>query len=178
MPRRQQPALIAEGGRIVATFDADRVFDYRARRPTLEIVDGRLAELDWPEFRIRLVRVGERDLLVLDRPRAGLPLAEPGRSRQSRCAVALGVTEWISLGAIPAAVPHTRPVPILGTVVEAGPPPRRHPTGPGRPAPRAGGAGQRPRDARVPGRHRRPSATSPRCPITSAARTPRQPWSC
>ena len=27
----------------------------------------------------------------------------------------LGVVEWISLGAIPAAVPHTRPVPIIGT---------------------------------------------------------------
>ena len=27
----------------------------------------------------------------------------------------LGVTEWISLGAIPAAVPHTRAVPIIGT---------------------------------------------------------------
>ena len=26
-----------------------------------------------------------------------------------------GVVEWISLGAIPAAVPHTRPVPIIGT---------------------------------------------------------------
>ena len=26
----------------------------------------------------------------------------------------LGVTEWLTLGAIPAAVPHTRPVPVLG----------------------------------------------------------------
>src|SRR6185312_15899564 len=32
----------------------------------------------------------------------------------------LGVTEWISLGAIPAAVPHTRPVPILGTSATPG----------------------------------------------------------
>ena len=28
-------ALIAADGRVVATFDADRLFDYRARRPTL-----------------------------------------------------------------------------------------------------------------------------------------------
>ena len=33
---------------------------------------------------------------------------------------ALGVVEWISLGAIPAAVPHTRPVPILGTEAQPG----------------------------------------------------------
>ena len=32
----------------------------------------------------------------------------------------LGVVEWISLGAIPAAVPHTRDVPILGTTSEPG----------------------------------------------------------
>ena len=30
----------------IATFDTDALFDYRARRPTLDIVDGRLALLD------------------------------------------------------------------------------------------------------------------------------------
>ena len=35
-------------------------------------------------------------------------------------ATRLGVVEWISLGAIPAAVPHTRSVPILGTTSEPG----------------------------------------------------------
>jgi hypothetical protein len=111
--------LIAEGGEIVATFDADRLFDYRARRPTLDIEDGRLHELTWPEFRIRLSRREERDLLVLTGP-------EPDY-RWPRLAVAvidaatsLGVTEWISIGAIPAAVPHTRSVPILGTATRPG----------------------------------------------------------
>ena len=33
---------------------------------------------------------------------------------------ALGVVEWVSIGAIPAAVPHTRAVPILGTASEPG----------------------------------------------------------
>ena len=32
----------------------------------------------------------------------------------------LGVVTWVSLGAIPAAVPHTRPVPILGTEAAPG----------------------------------------------------------
>lgn len=106
--------LIGAGGRAVATFDADRLFDYRARRPTLDIVDGRLAELAWPEFAIRLIRRGGRDLLVLTGP-------EPDYRWPSLAAAvveaarALGVAEWISLGAIPAAVPHTRPVPIIGT---------------------------------------------------------------
>ena len=111
--------LIAEGAEVVVTFDADRLFDYRARRPTLDIEDGRLHELTWPEFRIRLSRRDERDLLVLTGP-------EPDY-RWPRLAVAvidaattLGVTEWISIGAIPAAVPHTRSVPILGTATRPG----------------------------------------------------------
>ncbi len=103
----------------IATFDADELFDYRARRPPLEIVDGRLAELSWPELLLRHVRIDERDLLVLVGP-------EPDyRWREMVSAVlelsrTLGVAEWISLGAIPAAVPHTRPVPILGTESEPG----------------------------------------------------------
>jgi predicted ATP-grasp superfamily ATP-dependent carboligase len=111
--------LIAEGGQVVVTFDADRILDYRARRPTLEIVDGRLSELDWPAFRIRLVRGAERDLLVLVGPEPDYrwpSLAEA----VSDAARQLGVQEWISLGAIPAAVPHTRPVPILGTASRPG----------------------------------------------------------
>jgi proteasome assembly chaperone (PAC2) family protein len=105
---------IAADGRVVATFDADRVFDYRARRPTLDIVDGRLTELDWPEFRIRLVQAGGRDLLVLVGPEPDYRWPSLADA-VSEAAGILGVREWISLGAIPAAVPHTRPVRILGT---------------------------------------------------------------
>jgi PAC2 family len=103
----------------VATFDPDALFDYRARRPTLQIIDGRLAELTWPELVVRRVRFSERDLLVLAGP-------EPDDRWQAfatdcvELARRMGVVEWVSLGAIPAAVPHTRDVPILGTTSEAG----------------------------------------------------------
>ncbi len=60
--------VLAEDGAVVATFDADRLFDYRARRPPLEIVDGRLTELTWPELVLRRTRLDERDLLVLVGP--------------------------------------------------------------------------------------------------------------
>jgi hypothetical protein len=104
---------------VVARFDVDRLYDYRARRPPLEIVDGRLTELTWHELLLRHVRVGERDLLVLVgaepdyRWRAfGAAILELARTFE--------VAEWVSLGAIPAAVPHTRPVPILGTEASRG----------------------------------------------------------
>lgn len=110
---------LAAGARVVARFEADRLFDYRARRPTLDILDGRLTEIVWPELVLRGTRVGERDLLILTG-------AEPDyRWREFADAIVeltrqLGVIEWISLGAIPAAVPHTRSVPILGTASEPG----------------------------------------------------------
>ncbi len=104
---------------VVVTFEADQLFDYRARRPTLDIIDGRLVSLDWPELVIRRVRAGDHDLLILAGP-------EPDDRWQTfqaaivELARRLGVVEWISLGSIPAAVPHTRDVPILGTTSEAG----------------------------------------------------------
>jgi hypothetical protein len=110
---------LAGRSRIVVEFDGDQLFDYRARRPTLEIQDGKPERLTWPTLTIRRRRVGDRDVLVLTG-------AEPDfRWRRFAAdlveiAKKLGVAEWISLGAIPAAVPHTRPVPILGTASRPG----------------------------------------------------------
>ncbi len=107
-------AHLADGGTAVATFDGDILFDYRARRPTLEIVDGQIAELTWPELTLWHRRIDDRDLLVLTS-------AEPDfRWHELAAAVVelagqLDVGLWISLGAIPAAVPHTRGVHVLGT---------------------------------------------------------------
>ncbi len=107
-------ATLAQGGKVVATFDADAIFDYRARRPTLQIVHGRPRSLEWPDLTIRLVRVAERDVLVFTGAEPDYRWHELA-SDVVALAQRLGVSQWISLGAIPAAVPHTRPVPVLGT---------------------------------------------------------------
>jgi hypothetical protein len=108
-------ALLVEDGELVATFDADELFDYRARRPTLEILDGKPASLTWPELTIRRTHGGDgRDVLVLTGPEPDFRWRELADAAVE-LARRFGVVEWISLGAIPAAVPHTRPVPILGT---------------------------------------------------------------
>ncbi|PZR64985.1 MAG: carboxylate--amine ligase [Chloroflexi bacterium] len=110
---------LAEGGALAATFDADAIFDYRSRRPMLDIVDGSLIGLEWPELTVRAVRLGERDLLILSGP-------EPDyRWRELATEVVAMVqqfeaTTWISLGAIPVATPHTRPVRVLGTASASG----------------------------------------------------------
>jgi hypothetical protein len=101
-------------GRLIVEFDGDQLFDFRARRPTLEIQDGKPERLTWPTLQMRSRRVGERDVLVLTG-------AEPDFKWRRftadvvELAEKLHVGQWISIGAIPAAVPHTRPVPILGT---------------------------------------------------------------
>ena len=162
---------------VVATFDADALFDYRARRPTLQIVDGRLAELDWPELTIRRTTVGEHDLLVLTG-------AEPDYRWQAFSAAVvelahrLGVAEWISLGSIPAAVPHTRPVPIIGTDLGAGAAARRRAARPGGHPPRPGGRRLRARDG--DGRERHPGGRllRPGPALRHRRRTRRPRWSC
>ena len=110
---------LAAGGRIVATFDGDRLFDYRSRRPTLDILDGTLMSLEWPELHLRASRLGGRDVLVLAGPEPDYRWQELAAD-VAALARELRVTSWVSIGAIPAAAPHTRPVPVLGTASTRG----------------------------------------------------------
>jgi PAC2 family protein len=112
-------AQLAEHGTLVATFDTDAIYDYRARRPTLDIVDGRPMTLSWPTLELRASRAGERDLLILTGPEPDYRWRELSDD-VVEVAKRLGVASWASLGAIPAAVPHTRPVPVLATASAPG----------------------------------------------------------
>ncbi len=105
---------VAHGSTPIATFDADLLFDFRSRRPVLDVVDGRLSELTWPELTMRRTRIGARDVLVLAGAEPDFRWQELGRDVRE-IVRRLGVTQWVSLGAIPTAVPHTRPVPVLAT---------------------------------------------------------------
>ena len=105
---------VADGATPIATFDADLLFDFRSRRPVLDVVDGRLSELTWPELTLRRARLGARDVLVLAGAEPDFRWQELGRDVRE-IVRRLGVTQWVSLGAIPTAVPHTRPVPVLAT---------------------------------------------------------------
>jgi hypothetical protein len=110
---------LAGDARPIATFDADVLFDYRSRRPVLDVVDGRLQDLTWPDLAIRRRSIGGRDVLVFTGPEPDFRWRELGGD-VLELATRLGVVEWITLGAIPAAVPHTRTVPILATASREG----------------------------------------------------------
>lgn len=106
-------ALIAGDAPKIAGLDTDGLYDYRSRRPALHIDDGRLTSLDWPELAVVHRRFEGRDALILTGPEPDYRWQELAREL-TMLAADLGISEWISLGAIPAAVPHTRPVPVLG----------------------------------------------------------------
>jgi hypothetical protein len=104
---------IRRDGSVIATFDGDVLFDYRSSRPDIEFVEGLMRVTRWPEITMTLVRQ-TRDVLVLsgNEPdfRWKALSSDIGELAQS-----LGVVEMVSLGGVPAAVPHTRPVRILTT---------------------------------------------------------------
>jgi hypothetical protein len=111
--------LLAADGEPIGAIETDDLFDYRSRRPTLHIDDGRLVRAEWPSLALIHRRYAARDVLVLAGP-------EPDYRWRALSADLvllaheLGVREWMTLGAIPAAVPHTRPVSVLGVASEDG----------------------------------------------------------
>lgn len=105
---------LAGDGVVVARFDSDELYDYRASRPTAEFESGVLDGITWPELTLRHRSAGEREILVL----SGI---EPNWRWQrlatevADLAIELGVTEHLSLGGIPWATPHTHLTSIIET---------------------------------------------------------------
>jgi predicted ATP-grasp superfamily ATP-dependent carboligase len=98
-----------------AAIDPEDFFDFQATRPKIRLAEGRTREIVWPEVEIYEARVprAPRDLVLV----AG---AEPSmRWRRFTALIvelaeALGVQLVVTLGALLADVPHTRPVAITG----------------------------------------------------------------
>ena len=97
----------------VGRFDGDALIDYRARRPSVVIDAGRLRRVEWPKLELLGARVeGPHDALLLIGP-------EPDMRWQAFCEAVAEVCRTyevpfvLSLGAYPAATPHTRPVSIV-----------------------------------------------------------------
>jgi predicted ATP-grasp superfamily ATP-dependent carboligase len=103
------------GAERFAAIDPDEYFDFQATRPKIRLIEGRTREVVWPEVEIYEARVprAPRDLVLL----AG---AEPSMRWRGFCSLivelseALGVQMVVTLGALLADVPHTRPVTITG----------------------------------------------------------------
>lgn len=105
---------IADEGEVTATFDADALYDYRSHRPVLDIVDGVPSQFVWPQMVLIKKRLPERDVFILTGPEPDYRWKEFADDILE-LALRIGIVEHISLGAIPSAVPHTAPTPVMMT---------------------------------------------------------------
>jgi predicted ATP-grasp superfamily ATP-dependent carboligase len=100
---------------LVATFDADVLLDFRARRPIMHLVDGVNTGLTWSTTELHALRSpnGTGILLLhgVEPDHAWLSFADAVRD----LAVELGTRMQLGFGAYPAGTPHTRPVALSAT---------------------------------------------------------------
>lgn len=98
-----------------ALFDGEELIDQRARRPRLDIDDGVLSGLTWPEpvVRVGVDRLGS-GIAVLSGPEPDFRWRGFARSVVG-LAQAMGVRLLVGLGGFPAPAPHTRPIKLAST---------------------------------------------------------------
>jgi proteasome assembly chaperone (PAC2) family protein len=100
---------------LVARIDPEEFFDFQANRPTIEIVDGSMEGVAWPDNLVVAAKAeeAERDLLLISG-------TEPSTRWRTFCNSVLdvaercGVDSVVTFGSLIADVAHTRPVPITG----------------------------------------------------------------
>jgi len=102
-----------------AEVDPEDFYDFSATRPQVRLTDGLTREIVWPANELSAATIPglERDVVVL----LGV---EPGLHWRTFCtevvgaATELGVEMMVTLGALLADVPHTRPVRVTGTAAD------------------------------------------------------------
>lgn len=99
-------------GVVVATFDVDQLHDYRARRPPITFARDHYEGYEAPRLVVRLLNdTGGSPYLLLHG-------SEPDIRWEAFCRAVLEVVERfavsrvVSIGSVPMAVPHTRPIAI------------------------------------------------------------------
>jgi proteasome assembly chaperone (PAC2) family protein len=105
----------ALGAHRFATIDPEEFYDFQATRPRVKMTDGQTREIVWPAVELFEARVprAPRDLILLTG-------SEPSFRWRTFCEIvvelaeALGTQLVVTLGALLADVPHTRPVSVTG----------------------------------------------------------------
>jgi len=108
-------------GEVAAKIDPEEYFDFSATRPTVHLEGGTVRVIEWPElvFHAAPVSGAERDLVLLEGPEPALRWRAFTRTVLEAMRE-LGAREMVTLGALLADVPHTRPTHITGLASEEG----------------------------------------------------------
>ena len=110
----------ALGAQRFASIDPEEFYDFQATRPRIKLVEGRTRKIEWPEVELYEARVprAPRDLILL----AGSEPSFRWRTFSKLIvdlAEAIGVQLVVTVGALLADVPHTRPVSVTGLASDA-----------------------------------------------------------
>jgi predicted ATP-grasp superfamily ATP-dependent carboligase len=105
----------------IAEVDPEGFFDFQATRPHVSLVDGITRRIDWPETAFYHAKPDglDRDVVLL----LGIEPNVRWRTFTELVvghAQSLGVELVVTLGALLADVPHTRPSPVTGSASDAG----------------------------------------------------------
>jgi proteasome assembly chaperone (PAC2) family protein len=105
-------ALAAE---TFATIDPEEFYDFQATRPTVRLVDG-YRRVEWPAIELRAARLpaADHDLIVVRGHEPNLRW-RTFASEIIQVASSLDVEMLITVGALLADVPHTRPVQVVSS---------------------------------------------------------------
>jgi proteasome assembly chaperone (PAC2) family protein len=107
------------GARKFADIDPELFVEFQATRPMVSLEEGRTRKIEWPEntfFRARIPGAGRDAILLVG--------VEPNYRWRSfseivtDLAAELGVELAVTLGALVADVPHTRPAPVTGAATD------------------------------------------------------------
>jgi predicted ATP-grasp superfamily ATP-dependent carboligase len=103
---------VATSAERFAVIDPDPFVDYQQTRPTVTLLDGQVRKVEWPET--ELLASEEEDLVIVLGPE---PNMRWRAYTDAICGLAaqIGVELVITLGALLADTPHTRPVPVSST---------------------------------------------------------------
>jgi proteasome assembly chaperone (PAC2) family protein len=105
----------ALGAKRFATIDPEEFYDFQATRPRIKLVDGQAREIVWPEVELYEARIprAPRDLILLTGTEPSFRWRTFG-GLVVELAEALGAQLVVTLGALLADVPHSRPVSVTG----------------------------------------------------------------
>jgi proteasome assembly chaperone (PAC2) family protein len=111
----------ALGARRFATIDPEEFYDFQSTRPRVKLVDNHARAIEWPAVELYEARVprAPRDLVLL----AGTEPSMRWRTFTNvivELAEALGAQLVVTMGALLADVPHTRPVSVTGLASDPG----------------------------------------------------------
>ncbi len=104
------------GGQLVAVIDPEEFYDFQVNRPTVSTEDDGGRRITWPSSQLSIASPPgtDRDVVLL----RGI---EPNMRWRQFCAELitgadqLGASLCVTLGALLADTPHTRPIPVSGT---------------------------------------------------------------